>query len=243
MYVNPKDSIVSMDIWQHKEWEPAESAVFQKELKVGDTVLDVGANIGYFTLLASLLVGPTGVVYAFEPDPENFQLLIKNISLNGFENVVAVNQAVGAKSGFVKLFTDEANKGDHRTFDSGEGRPSKQVAITALDDFFAKRNKTVDFLKMDIQGFEYQALQGMKKLLNRSKKTKGIVEFWPYGLEKAGDSPTAVLQELQKRAFSIRELPASGRLTKKIPPEKYQKLIKKLIPHQQFSNLFVQKES
>jgi FkbM family methyltransferase len=76
------------------------------------TVVDIGANIGYYSLIAAEPIGTDGKVYAFEPDPDNYALLVRNVELNGYRNVETVEKAVSSESGFVTLYIDRSNFGN-----------------------------------------------------------------------------------------------------------------------------------
>src|SRR4030042_4007070 len=94
-------------------WEVETIRLFKQLAKEGDTVVDIGAHIGYYTLLAARIVGDTGKVYAFEPDPANHDVLVGNIKLNGFQNVVTVRKAISDKNGQIELYLNEKNTGGH----------------------------------------------------------------------------------------------------------------------------------
>ena len=92
-------------------WEKLTTEKFKEVVREGDVVVDLGANMGYFTLLAARLVGKEGKVYAFEPEPINYSLLVKNVELNGYDNVVTVPKAVSHQSGIVRLFRSDEDIG------------------------------------------------------------------------------------------------------------------------------------
>jgi len=123
-------------------WEPFETDLVRREIQPGDTVLDIGANIGYFTLLFAQLVGAQGRVYAFEPDPTNFHILRRNIERNGLKNVVPEQKAVSSRTGKIRLFSDKTNRGDNRTFDPGNGRDWVEVDAVSLDEYFSNIDVT-----------------------------------------------------------------------------------------------------
>jgi FkbM family methyltransferase len=201
MWLDDKDTL---ELGRHGIYEPFETGLFLKEIKSGQTVVDVGANIGYYTLLAARLVGPEGRVYAFEPDPTNFGLLRKNVEANGYKNVVLVNKALSNKNGKTKLFINPANRGDHRVYDSGDGRASVTIETVTLDSYLKK--KKVDFIKMDIQGAEPLALEGMKKTIRASKGLKLITEFSPDSIKLAKGDPKKFLAALQALGFKLSEI-------------------------------------
>jgi len=107
MYVNPKDSGVGAHLLKSSVYEPYETKLFKQVMKEEMVVVDVGAHIGYFTLMAAKLVGAKGKVYAFEPDPSNYRLLVKSIHENGYRNVVAIQKAVSNKKQKTVLFLNK----------------------------------------------------------------------------------------------------------------------------------------
>ena len=152
-------------------------------IKPGMTILDIGANIGFYTSLFSELTGANGKVYAFEPDKTNFRHLEKLTSK--YSNITIENSAVGDKTQMIKLYYSKNLNVDHQTYDTGENRNYSEVNCIALDDYFSE-NEKADFIKIDIQGYDYFAVAGMKKTIERSEKVMIFGEFWPYGLKKAG---------------------------------------------------------
>jgi FkbM family methyltransferase len=192
-------------------FEPFETEWTAHELRPGDTVLDVGANIGYFTLHFARLVGPHGRVFAFEPDPANFALLKRNVAVNGYRNVELVPAAVSDRTGATHLFRSDSNAGDHRAYDSADGRAAVAVETVALDRYLDRPGLRIDFIKMDIQGSEWHALRGMRGLLARHPRLKMLMEFWPVGLRRCGASAAAVLGLLEEAGFSLYEMEEAHR--------------------------------
>ena len=184
------------------QFTPQETAAFQREVHEGGTVVDVGANIGYFTLLFARLVGPHGRVFAFEPEPTNFDLLRMNVELNGYSNVTLIPKAVSGISGTARLYLAE-HKGDGRIFDSHDGRESIPVDTVRLDDFFHDFQGRIDLIKIDIQGAEPAALRGMTKLIEKHPRARIILEFWPIGLKLFGEDPEGFLRSLEHLGFSL----------------------------------------
>jgi FkbM family methyltransferase len=191
-------------------YEPYQTRFFQSRVSRGHVVLDIGAHIGYYTLIFARQVGVAGHVFAFEPEPQNFALLSKNVDINAYTNVTLVNKAVSDNTGKLRLFISEVNKGDHRTYDPHDGRgfygPHNsfiEVESIRLDDYFAGFNREVNFVKMDIQGAEYCALKGMASLLEKSPSVVLVTEFWPYGLALSGLEPQAFLELIMEIGFKI----------------------------------------
>jgi FkbM family methyltransferase len=123
-------------------------------------------------------------VFAFEPDNRNFSLLEQNIKKNKCGNVVAIQKAVSNETGKSRVYRSKSNFGDHRTYAAwGEASPpSRLIEATSLDDFFSSGART-DFLKMDIQGAEYAAFVGMKRVLEENHDVILLLEFTPVLLQ------------------------------------------------------------
>lgn len=200
MFLDEKDSL---QLSVHGVYEPFQTELAIGLIKKGDVVLDIGANIGYYTLIFARQVGPNGRVFAFEPEPANFAILKRNIEMNGYENVIMVPKAVSNATGRIRLYLCEENRGDHRIYDSGDGRQSLEVEAVRLDDYFDGYDGQVDFIKMDIQGAEARALQGMAGLLERHRHLTMMTEFWPVGLKRCGTDPQEYLKSLIDRGFEI----------------------------------------
>jgi FkbM family methyltransferase len=141
-------------------FEKFETQLFQSLLRKGMVVLDIGAYVGYYTLIAAGLVGENGKVFAFEPEPDNYALLLKNLEANKCNNVIPVQKAVSERNGISVLFLSAENEADHRIYDSHDGRESIAVGVTSIDSFFERKDCKVDIVKMDIEGSEMMALQG-----------------------------------------------------------------------------------
>lgn len=204
MLADPRDEVITP--WLKKGvWEPVETALFRSEIHPGDVVVDVGANVGYFTLIAAQLVGDTGKVWAFEPDPDAFELLRRNVELNGYKNVTLVPKALGSEPGKLKLFRHATNRGDHRIYDPGDGREAVEVEVTTLDHYFADASR-LDLIKMDIQGAECAAVAGAAKTLERGDDTAVIMEYTPQYIRQMGQDPQACLSALAGYGFSFFEI-------------------------------------
>lgn len=202
MYGNTMDRIAAMMLWKYSTLEDYETILMKEFIKSGMKVLDIGANIGYHTLQISQWVGESGRLIAFEPDPENYRLLCKNIEANNCKNVAVYQNAVGNFSGDLKLFFCEENRGDHRIFDSGDQRQSFRVKSIKLDEFFNK-NELFDVIKMDIQGAEPLAFEGMKNFLDRHPKLVIFCEFFPDVFSNYNYSPNEFLEDIEKHGFQI----------------------------------------
>lgn len=199
MYIDEKDSL---GLSFNGFFEPKETEVVKKEIKKNDVVIDIGANIGYYTLIFAQLVGPKGKVVAFEPDPANFELLKKNVLVNKYENVILENKAVSNKNGNLKLFLSTKNNGMHRTYPSKWCNESIEINSIRLENYFSNEEK-IDFVKLDIEGAEYDALMGMKSIIKNNKELVVFTEFVPSSLEEHGTNPEDVLDFFLNEEFKI----------------------------------------
>jgi len=194
----PRDRCISRQLLETGIWEPFETSLVQRFLGPGDVFVDVGANIGYFTVLAAHHVGPRGRVYAVEPDPANVALLRDNLQRNACEDRVQVlPAALAATDGVARLHLSEDNLGDHQLFDAGAGRASVEVPLLDGGAWLGGRTDRIDMLKVDTQGYEYEVMAGLLPLLQRlSRAPRILIELTPLSLRQAGSSGRALVELL-----------------------------------------------
>lgn len=198
------DTCVSRQIRRNGIWEPYETALLIRYLQPGAVFLDVGANIGYYSVIASGLVGDQGQVVAYEPDPENFRLLRENLAANGAANVCPVQAAVADYSGTADLYLADENKGDHQLYDNGNGRGRCVVTVVNGGDHVSGLTRRVDFVKIDTQGSETVVIKGLYDILRaNSDHLVMVIELWPYGLRRAGSSGRELLDLLAPLGLSL----------------------------------------
>ena len=171
----------------------------------GMTVIDVGANIGLYTVELAKLVGATGRVIAYEPDCSNFDTLCKNITANHYLFVTPINAAVGNQSGTVGLYKSESNSGGHRIISASTVWDRQQVPMVSLDESLSEET-AVHLIKIDVQGAEGLVLQGMRRILTTNPGLCVIFEFWPFGLNQFGFKPDEVLADLMVLGYKIVEI-------------------------------------
>jgi FkbM family methyltransferase len=218
--VDLRDSGVGRPIFVNEQYEPAETRLITGALRPGDVFVDIGANIGFFTTLASRLVGPGGRVIAFEPDPDHCATLRSNLRLNGARNVTVRSEALGAQSTSGRLFRSDSNFGDHRVAAGAEPRQSIPILIRRFDEVSDELSLTrVDFIKMDVQGYEPQVLEGMGDCLQRLQVQTVLMEFWPFGIRYAGGSPPALMDTLARLPFVMHTLDEAGDVRAEEPQE------------------------
>lgn len=145
--------------------EPAVQEELAARLHSGMSFYDIGANIGFFTMLGARLVGPTGHVCAFEPLPGNLAVLRRNLKLNGFDNVTVIGCAVSATGGSGWLRAATSLTAEITDAPSGDGL---EVEVVAIDELLvAERLPAPDVIKLDVEGHEPDALRGMLSTLRR----------------------------------------------------------------------------
>jgi FkbM family methyltransferase len=166
-----------------------EIEIIKKIVTKDDVALDIGANIGFMT---TILAEQAKHVYAFEPSPDNYKQLQENTK--GFDNVTAYPIALSNKRGYGILYTCPKDNGMNRLYNSHwcKGGEQIRVGILPLDriHYFSLDNIKIDFIKLDVEGYEYYAIMGMEKLLWRDHPTV-MMEFHPPTLEEAGTNPQA----------------------------------------------------
>jgi FkbM family methyltransferase len=206
LFLPDRDVGVSEYLRLDGHWEPEMTEEFKRLVRPGMTVLDVGANIGYHAVLASRLVGPQGRVLAFEPEPGNLALLRKNLAANGCANVEVFPCAVGAAAGTIELHLSAANMGSHSTAYAPDaaGR-TVTVPLVRLDDA-VKPGLEPDVVKMDIEGGEAAALDGMPRLLANPKLKAVFLEINKDILAKLGSSAEEILSRVRRHGFSEHQL-------------------------------------
>jgi FkbM family methyltransferase len=186
------------------KYERHTRTLFEAAVEPGMRVLDLGAHIGYFTLLAARAVGATGRVYAFEPDPANYRFLRHNVALNGMNAVVTtVPKAVADTSDVRPFFADTKNSVVSSFWAQGRSDGALPVECTAVDDFFDQR-ESVQVVKLDVEGVEVDALRGMQRTLTATPRLALFVECNPTALASAGASVRELLHELDALELDVR---------------------------------------
>lgn len=148
-------------------WQRDVSVFIDSVLSAGDVFVDLGANIGYFSVIAAAAVGPSGRVHAFEPEPTNLKLLRANQALNGLGNLVCHQVAIGEKSGRATLYRSRGNLGAHSLLKEDGLADPLEVRLATLDEALAEESGAIRLIKIDLQGADLLALRGMAGLLAR----------------------------------------------------------------------------
>jgi FkbM family methyltransferase len=220
LWVDARDQALGHHLLNGFPYEQQELDLVRRCLQPGRCFLDVGANIGYFTVLAAKHLGPSGRVVAFEPEPRNFEILKKNVDLNGLENVRIENYAAVDREQNLTLYLSSYNFGDHRIFDSDDdsmenrGRRQERVQVRGvrLDEYLREHRFAPDFIKIDVQGAEQSVLMGLAETLSEDRDIRLLLEFWPHGMRQFGTDPVELLKRLDAQGFRAFEVRRDGTL-------------------------------
>lgn len=191
--------------------EKLETQVMMKHLEPGQTFIDVGANLGFYSVLAASLVGKTGRVFSFEPFVHNADLIMASARENRFENLTVVNAAVSDKAGSAKMYLSPFYSSEHSMFDyhysTGPNSTREVIDVkTVTIDYYLENQAgslRADFIKMDIEGSEGRAISGMEKVITENKKISLLTEFWPSAISNSGIEPKAYLERLAGFGFEL----------------------------------------
>jgi FkbM family methyltransferase len=193
----------SLREYTESDYERYTTSLIRQNIRRGDVVIDVGAQIGYFTVIAAQCVGDQGCVYAIEPEPRNLYYLRKNIEQNGVASRVrVVPKAVGDRRDMIELFLYQGS--DSHSFVKHPTAPVRdivRVETVRLDDELA--GAAPNLIKIDIEGYEMHALAGLQRLLQQPSMNALIIEMVPAFLKNAGSSAEALRAHLVAAGFDI----------------------------------------
>ncbi len=200
-------------------WYEHETVIISKKyIKPGMKILDIGGDIGYFTRLFSKLTGQTGTVWVFEPEPNSYKMLRKNISSSKYKNVISIPKALSDKEEIVTLFQMDV-PAKHSFYNTSkinnEIKCKKEIKIhaTTIDNFLELQgNPKIDFIKMDIEGAEPKALKGMLKTAKKSRKLIMLIEYNARALELGGSTALKFLKQIYDMGFTIQAILSGGEL-------------------------------
>jgi FkbM family methyltransferase len=223
----PNEMSVLSCLQTGSSFEPDVANLLVKVLREGDVAVDVGANVGFLTMLSAILVGPTGRVVSFEPDAENIARLRANLALNDLSNVTVVEKAVTDRVGEVEFFINSDNSGGNALWDPAQypgnlkslATPKRfTVPGTTLDAEWAQlRLPAPKVIKIDTEGAEQRVLEGMRDLLAGQQTRFIIAELHAFGLEKLGCSEESLRGLVEGLGYSTFGLTFAGALPRLVP--------------------------
>ena len=199
----------------------ASRAVFRKLIRSGDAVIDVGANIGYFTILSSMLVGGEGRVFAFEPSLETRKRLQRNLELNNIQNVSVVPSAAWNENGTSKFNKHPTDRGGSSLREIEGSLETEDVELIPVDSAINEEEwSRVRLVKIDIEGAECHAVEGMGRLLDSNHDIAVITEMEDPKLRGFGRSASELLSLFEKKGFFAYRIPNSYDVTEYIRPHR-----------------------
>lgn len=216
-FINTNDKSIGAWIALTGVWEGATDYLLTSYAKPGMTVIDIGANVGYYTVRLGDVVGPTGKLYSFEPNPELYPYLIENTKINGFSGHVTVfNHGLGDQETSLHLNFGNNHLGggsivkqQSSTFDK-----SVEISVKRLDDVLS-HVETVDLIKLDVEGFEPQVLRGAEAIISRSPNAAFLIEIYRRDWLKHGKLEDLTLPLAKgRRMFAVED---NGALTEIAP--------------------------
>jgi len=245
LYLDPNDPVVSGALTL-RVYEPSEQALFAKYLHGDMTLVDIGANLGLYTAVSMHHLDANGHIVAFEPYSITYEILKKTVAANqngpsAYPHVNIFNLAATPEPCNQDLRLNPENRGDNRLYQGTyQGKPEEWETLSVegrpVDDVLAElKIEEVNFVKIDIQGYEQKAFSGFQKTLARSQNVILLSEFWPKGLREAGGSAREYLQLLIDLGFSLYTLNAKpyGSVT---PLEDWDALIASL-PERKYTDI------
>jgi FkbM family methyltransferase len=206
MFLDTRDLDLAPHLLIDGYWEIWVTAAMMRTVRRGSVVADIGANFGYFSLLMADLVGPDGRVLCFEPNPDLVPLLTQTMGINNFGHQTTIHPvAVGAHAGHIQLEMNGSHIGSARpVIDDRKPTNSRfkkqidtRITMSALDDIPNAMN--LDFIKMDVEGFEYEVWLGMQRILDQNKPLTIFMEFTIDRLANA----RGFLEEILDRGFAL----------------------------------------
>lgn len=207
LHLQNHDEAISTAVRLEEEYEPELVRAFKDRIAPKMTVVDLGANIGFYTLLASRLVGPDGHVLAFEPDVHNLALLSKNVEANGARNIEIYPYAVSDRIGVVELHVSPEHPSAHSIMHDPRSMDLERRRIMAvgLEEFFGT-SFCPDVVKMDIEGAEPNAIRGLGRAIANKKLSTIFFECDPTILSASGATPEDIFSLLRSHGFALHPL-------------------------------------
>jgi FkbM family methyltransferase len=215
------DNVISQCIKTTGIWAGRDIALFNRLVKPGMFVADIGANIGHHTVAFSRLVGHDGIVAAFEPQRFIFRILNANLALNLCSNTFAFDCALGAEPGEVKMWPIDyatkdnfgaksiaIHKGEYQLTHEGEVVPMTTADL--MLSRFRSEGRKVDFIKLDVQAFELLVLQGATDILTRDRPIL-FLEISPYWMDRVGYQYREIYKLLESLGYRIADPYADNR--------------------------------
>lgn len=217
MILNLADAGIARELALTGIHEANSTKQLHQELRPGMTIVEVGANIGYYSLIEAKIIGGSGKIFALEPSPDNMRYLKANVHLNGLENTVETHLlAAGRKTGTQTLYImDKGNTSSFVKRDEGSGLTrvaELDVDVVSLDEFFESRPDTIDYFRMDVEGYELEIIEGMRGILTGDHPPLGcFIEVHSVLLAELGSSSHHFVTNLCEMGYRVKTARYRGR--------------------------------
>jgi FkbM family methyltransferase len=197
--------------YRYLSWNPHEYSAFRRAIAPGMVALDVGANVGAYSMVLGQWVGPRGRVFAFEPSPAAFTGLVHHIRLNRLEGIVEPVPTALSDRDTVARFCTAGTLGEGRLSGPSDSLVGPTVSVTTIDTFCASSGIDPDFIKIDVEGWEIAALRGARETIRRRRgKLALFVEMHPSIWPLLGTSQDLLLDELRAQRLEPVALAGTG---------------------------------
>lgn len=205
-----KNGGVDGSIFLKGVFEPEYLELFKNNLDTGNTFIDIGANIGHHSLFASKVVGDNGKVIAFEPLKDIYNQFQESINKNNFKNITLYNKGCGSKEEILTIYSTNKNIGGSSVIPSPDKRENGKIEIIVPDNIL-ENEKRVDFIKIDVEGYELEVLKGLKNTIQKFHP-KIFLEYSPYYYElKDENISREIVEFLLENNYRITDLENNNR--------------------------------
>jgi FkbM family methyltransferase len=213
LLIDSRESVLGPALLLYGLWEPEITAWFENNIKPGQTVVDVGANVGYYSLLASRLVGPSGAVVGVEAHPRMAELLHRNVIINGRHNVTTHQIAAWFQAEHLTFhmrrhFAANSSAGSMERTDLADLDDSEdviEVDALPLDDVL-KDVGPIDLVKVDVEGAELQVLSGLSKTISSNPQMRVLFEWSPGQQAMLENKPSVLIELLRDHGYTFRHI-------------------------------------
>lgn len=206
LYVHPQKGTHTRSMILGGCYEAAETRAFADVVRAGGFVIDAGANYGHYSLLAANAVGASGLVVAFEPDPATHSVLVSNASLLPYNNLLTEQAGLSDATTTATLVVDARNLGGHSFAMENveEVSHSVEVSVYRLDDYLIEQGitRSVDVMKIDVQGYEWKLLAGAEAVIRRDRPVI-FCEITPSMMEAVGDDYHTLLDFFRELQYEV----------------------------------------
>lgn len=216
LYFDLRDTNLTPIVRRDRLWEVDVAEFLRRRLAPGMTVVDVGAHVGYFSALASGIVGSSGRVFAIEVEPRTLRFLRANLWRRGCENVTVLPVAAYERRGHVRFVSNPDGLAGS-SIDAEEGTAVRMVPCARLDDLLGAT--AVDLIKIDVERVEPEVVRGAEALIRASPALDIVTEFWPAHPSYGGGTPAEMLNYYESLGLQLRLLSRDGNTKPATPAE------------------------